>query len=352
MLPLWFALLVLQQHRARNGQSHARDRDVERRAKATLLNVLAIAILLYIPFTARTAAPQQSGSVPPTGWRAAAAGVHRHLAARRLVYEIGLTVAGLVISAATVRWPTAFPRTLTTGAIVYVAMGFWPLWGSRLFIAWPRLHGWPSFWLLPVALALVFCQLERQPRDRRCNVRKAHRPRLTALDDSIRTWHDTHNCVAKAPCQMRIVAAEGGGLRAAYWTAAILRGLDDNTSEDFKFGRSVFAISTISGGSLGAVGYYGALRLQRPTCHAAENLHKYLGDDHLSPVMASLLFGNAFQWLWPARIGALDRARAFEANMADLWKDHLLNEPVAPPRTTSSTTPSRRRTCRARPCSL
>jgi hypothetical protein len=51
-----------------------------------------------------------------------------------------------------------------------------------------------------------------------------------------------------------LVATAGGASRAAYWTGTVLRALEDNDpSRDFP--RDVFAISGVSGGSLGAVGY-------------------------------------------------------------------------------------------------
>src|SRR5258706_6410187 len=48
-----------------------------------------------------------------------------------------------------------------------------------------------------------------------------------------------------------IVATEGGGIRAAYWTAAVLGTLHDAT--DGAFTRHLFAISGVSGGSVCAV---------------------------------------------------------------------------------------------------
>ena len=46
-----------------------------------------------------------------------------------------------------------------------------------------------------------------------------------------------------------IVATEGGGIRAAYWTAAVLGEIQDKNPN---FAAHLFAISGVSGGSLGA----------------------------------------------------------------------------------------------------
>src|SRR5690606_37338373 len=50
-----------------------------------------------------------------------------------------------------------------------------------------------------------------------------------------------------------VVAAAGGGLRAAYWTALLLAEMDDRTCG--QFGRHVLAASGVSGGSLGLALY-------------------------------------------------------------------------------------------------
>ena len=54
-----------------------------------------------------------------------------------------------------------------------------------------------------------------------------------------------------------IVAAEGGGIRAAYWTASILARFQDSEPA---FSRRLFAISGVSGGSLGATVFAATLR--------------------------------------------------------------------------------------------
>src|SRR5262249_1238536 len=56
----------------------------------------------------------------------------------------------------------------------------------------------------------------------------------------------------------RIVGAEGGASRAAVWLLSAMRMLDSKTHGDF--GRHVFAISGVSGGSLGAETYARLLR--------------------------------------------------------------------------------------------
>ena len=59
------------------------------------------------------------------------------------------------------------------------------------------------------------------------------------------------------PVPMLIVATAGGGIRAAYWTAAVLDKLD--TQSDGKVRPYLFAVSGVSGGSVGATAFEAAL---------------------------------------------------------------------------------------------
>ena len=59
---------------------------------------------------------------------------------------------------------------------------------------------------------------------------------------------------------MFLVTAKGGGIRAAYWTAALLTALQDANPE---FADHVFAVSGVSGGSVGAGVFAGLLAQSR-----------------------------------------------------------------------------------------
>src|SRR4029077_643833 len=67
---------------------------------------------------------------------------------------------------------------------------------------------------------------------------------------------------------MVVVATAGGGIRAAYWTGTELGELTDH---HLKFRKQLFAISGVSGGSLGATAYRALLTEfndQTPRCHS------------------------------------------------------------------------------------
>jgi hypothetical protein len=83
-------------------------------------------------------------------------------------------------------------------------------------------------------------------------------PRPT-LDTALLEWAERHPAPAEGrETPVIIVAAEGGASRAAVALLATLRMLDARTSG--MVGRHLFAISSVSGGSLGAVTYMMALK--------------------------------------------------------------------------------------------
>jgi hypothetical protein len=93
------------------------------------------------------------------------------------------------------------------------------------------------------------------------------------------------------PVPIFLVAAEGGGLRAAAWTMAVLNEMDRATGG--KFFPHVFAMSGVSGGSVGAA-YFVECRLRSPTygnCGPAAAVNR----DFLAPQVARLLAYEPFR---------------------------------------------------------
>ena len=63
------------------------------------------------------------------------------------------------------------------------------------------------------------------------------------------------------PVPMLVIATAGGGIRAAFWTATVLERLeaDLQKKKDALLQNLIFAISGVSGGSVGAMNYVAAL---------------------------------------------------------------------------------------------
>lgn len=122
-----------------------------------------------------------------------------------------------------------------------------------------------------------------------------------------------------------LVASAGGASRAAYWTATVFRALENRT--DGRFFDNVFAISSVSGGTLGAIGYAAWLseRPVRSDAAAAPSrealrqqsdnrltfVQSFFGEDYLSPSIAGLLYPDLVQRFLPVPLFD-DRAVSLE----------------------------------------
>ena len=124
-----------------------------------------------------------------------------------------------------------------------------------------------------------------------------------------------------------VVATAGGGLRAAYWTATVLGALQDRAAG---FKQQLFAVSGVSGGSVGAAVFVtlvsGQVSLSdRPACESAGrsigrvecDAQAVLSQDFLAPAAAALLFPDLMQRFLP--LGFPDRARALEQAFEAAW---------------------------------
>ncbi|MCP3446190.1 patatin-like phospholipase family protein [Bradyrhizobium sp. CCGUVB14] len=127
-----------------------------------------------------------------------------------------------------------------------------------------------------------------------------------------------------------VVAAEGGGIRAAVMTAMVL---DQLRVQDKDFVHKVFAMIGVSGGSIGTAAFAAAVRQERPAVSVSDaikpselhqNWQAALHHDLLSPTLRSLLGMDLLTHLWPRAWGDLsvfDRARALESSLENSWKD-------------------------------
>lgn len=119
-----------------------------------------------------------------------------------------------------------------------------------------------------------------------------------------------------------LIAAEGGGIRAAYWTASVLTRIQ---GEQPDFASHTFVISSVSGGSLGA-GLFAALIADQDSegkCSKPEDFlrcaRKMLKRDFLAPTFATMLYPDLLQrfLFWPIR--SWDRASTLEISWEQAW---------------------------------
>ncbi len=179
------------------------------------------------------------------------------------------------------------------------------------------------------------------------------KPALTDLQTAFLTWLECRPGYAEARKDGRrypvyLVAAQGGGLYAAYQSASFLAELQDRSPE---FSGHIFAASGVSGGSVGLT-VFSALTSLAPMASDPSNcapkrsdaanylpvgtytksVDAVLRNDFLSPVGAAMLFPDMIARLPPFPINRFDRTKALERSFSESFlaatKVDLLNQPV------------------------
>lgn len=141
------------------------------------------------------------------------------------------------------------------------------------------------------------------------------------------------------PYEVYIVAAAGGGIRAAYWTAGMLAFRQDLHPD---FGAHLLAISGVSGGSLGAAVFAGLLKAQRDAVAQGREARNcrgtfekqpltscavaVLSGDFLAPTLGVMLYPDLVQRFVPFPVPYTDRARALERGWESRWRAAMADD--------------------------
>ena len=156
-----------------------------------------------------------------------------------------------------------------------------------------------------------------------------------SLLDAFKAWREQAPCVPAGnnACvkPMILVEAQGGASRSGYWVATVLGALED-VARDFPFHKSVFAISGVSGGSLGAAVYQRLVaahsqRNGKPLCTSdgqPSDSFSACGQavvehDFLGAVFFSMFNADLLQRLLPGDLMP-DRAVALETAWEQAWR--------------------------------
>jgi hypothetical protein len=147
-----------------------------------------------------------------------------------------------------------------------------------------------------------------------------------SVEDAAGAWYRQAELVYHAahpgkPVPMLVVATAGGGIRAAYWTATVLEQLEQDLNgkvtgpsgeilTENPLHNLLFAISGVSGGSVGAAAYAAAVHDHEVT-GAPIKPTGYLRQDFLAPGLAGLVFIDGPANLLPD-LGQIDRGQALE----------------------------------------
>jgi hypothetical protein len=218
--------------------------------------------------------------------------------------------------------PVWLPQYVGAPAIAVAGVGGIALFGSMVLTYWFLAKGSPAATTPALVLALLF-GLVNDNHDVRLARDASHLDRVGPAAHYA-AWRARHQVPAGSTIRepVVLVAASGGGIRAAYWTASALAAMESVPG----FADDLFAISGVSGGSLGAATYVALKREQLDTGKPEDLLARartVLAHDFLSPVVAGLLFPDLAQRFFPIPLRWADRQRFLEKS----WEDALGRAP-------------------------
>lgn len=231
-------------------------------------------------------------------------------------------------------------RWLGTVAIVFICLGTWIPFGS-LLVHFGRLTSVPYLALLLIA-AVLFSAFDLNDNHMIRHETTAQRPLPPDFNLAFTEWLNNRADLQEYETYpVFIVSAEGGGLRAAYFTALVLASIQDRCP---RFAQHTFVISGVSGGSLGATVFAGlaaqsakneaGLPCELSPSELGEMARKtdaILSRDLLSPLVAAGLYPDVVQRFLPFPINRFDRARALEEGLELSWKDVTNGDEFAQP---------------------
>ncbi len=255
-----------------------------------------------------------------------------------MVFWIGLSFA---LAALLQMAPIAAGRALGAPSIALLALGSLCLFFSLALVLLPRTLGWPSLVVPALVSAFVVAYVDPYRPVPGLALRTGPEPR-PELAAHFAQWQ-RQRAADGADAPIIVVAAEGGGVRAAVWTAFALARLDDATCG--AFGRRVYAISSVSGGSLGAA-FYVAQRAEAPTApasaaaprpcgsegsRASTEALRFFRQDFISPVLGAYLFGDLMRQFPVANFLPGGRGAVLEGTWEHDWADVLGSSPAPRP---------------------
>jgi hypothetical protein len=227
----------------------------------------------------------------------------------------------LVLVVALTLSPIGIGMRLGTVAILFLALALLAFFGM-VWVFVPKYVTWPSLALVPIVWYLALGNMpDHTLRETKFAQKEPGRPRLAAHFDKWRAQLPNRD-----DSPIFFVAAAGGGLRAAYWTATMLATADDQTCGEF--GRHVYAYSGVSGGSLGISAYLAQRQVweAKPPAERCQpgrraEIVELLRRDFLAPVAGSLLFAEMTQRFVPFDYLEQDRGSVLAKAWSRAWDE-------------------------------
>jgi len=229
---------------------------------------------------------------------------------------LGAGIASILLLLAFTLDPIHVAGAIGTGAVLALAGASWVLWGSALVY-------WGERTRIPILTLVLLLAVVSSIWNDNHNIRVLNAGGSgdrDNLETALSKWHDqiSKKYSDRLEHPLYIVTAEGGGIRAAYWTAIVLGSLQD---KDPSFADHVFAISGVSGGSVGAAVFSALLTDENARGQIVQRSEEILGQDFLSSAIAAMLYPDFAQRFCPIPIQLLDRGHWLEKSWEQAWRE-------------------------------
>lgn len=248
-------------------------------------------------------------------------------------------VSALVLAAVWFGQETA-ARALGAPALLLFAFGSWTVFGSIVLVYLPRSAGWPSLALLPLFAALL-ASIWNENHFVARNDGPPPAVRRPGLAEDFRAWQAARGAHRGEP--VYLVAAAGGASRAAFWAGTLLLELERQArSQGRRFAPNVYAMSGVSGGSLGLAAFAGSLAVADAGAEAsagadaastdyaaiAGRVASFLSQDYLAPLVGYLLYPDLLARFSPIPCLSCDRSLALEGAWQRDWARRFPDSPA------------------------
>ena len=211
-----------------------------------------------------------------------------------------------------IMFPISFSTFLGSTAIVILSITSWLVFFTLLSLYEHR-------YKIPFVFILFICFFSFSYINNNHQIRELSSDlpdKRPTLDAYIQKWLRTrYNGLDTL--EVELVACEGGGIRAAYWSNEVLSEL---SIRDPKFKEQILAFSSVSGGSLGTMAFNMAAQSESDIPTARNKARQFLKNDFLSPIMAYAMFPDALQRFLPFPITGFDRAAILEKTWEASWE--------------------------------
>lgn len=239
---------------------------------------------------------------------------HSQLAVRIILWWIASISASAIFVVALPS--TAIPNAV--GAVSVIAIAF-----TTLVVTFSTIYYWAFRNKIPaLTILLGFVAISSL-----FNLNDNHRFRQTAtfqnsslpsLEASFQTWLESRPDRAQyseRPYPVYIASAQGGGIFAAYHTATAFSHLTESIP---RFPQHIFAISSVSGGSLGSATYASLIKVGEEQ-NLSEKARQFFEQEWLSPLLTLGFFPDLIQRFIPFPIYNWDRATGLEIAFENSW---------------------------------